>query len=834
MRILACCLVLSCAALTPAAAPPARDPDLPPGARLRLGKPRWMLPFSQYAQVKPLLSPDRQRIATGSGQDIEVFEVRTARRLSRIKVADNVMFPVAFSHDNTTLAVSRVDATQKRVIVQLFPVRGARTRTLYVGPAGERFTYPVAAAFLPGDKRLATYDAEALVVWDLSTNKRLRTDRLRAPPEAASFSPDGRLFAAQVGASLVLTDLVNGGWKSIALPMPADKKAFAAWSFSPDGRLLALTTESGRVLIHDTASGKLVRRLTDEAKVLAATAFSPDGRALAVQGRDALLVFDARRGTLLRSLKTLAEQLAYRDEHHLLAVSDEGHATFWDVRTGKRADLGQGHSLDATGLAFTADGRTLVSVGRDDQLIRWDVKTGQTNGRMMIPVSKDQNRERVLSVSANGQAAVVTGQNVEGEVTLIDLKRLRAGWQEQKWPLPNKSRGLGLGGGFGSLGVLGKSDAACVISPNAALVAMPAMTLEGPTYRVEVRRANGKRLRTFDGCPEVKQAFSADSRQLALSAKDDKGSVVRLFDLRSGVLRQTLTAGKAMPDALACSADGRVVATQTGTLYVWEAASGLALLRRALPDGFVPAQIVVTPAGRILVVGMQPHALTRELQALVWDVGKSASVLTVPSAQRPVALCGRGRTLAVGWTDGCVLLFDVPAAKPAKPVTLTDATQVRLWDDLASGDATRAWKARTRLVSAGDDAVALLSKRLKPAPARTIKAVAELDDEDFDVRLEATKKLAEALKRGDHTVELALAELIENPPSLEVSLRAQKLLASNKSVPYTAEELRVIRAVGVLAQIGSGEATALLERLEEGGPSLLTAEARAAVARSPK
>src|SRR5262249_40783987 len=156
---------------------------------------------------------------------------------------------------------------------------------------------------------------------------------------------------AQVGASLVLTDLIKGGWKRIPLPMPADKKAFVAWSYSPDGRLLALTTESGRVLIHDTASGKLVRRLTDEAKVLAATAFSPASRSLAVQGRDALLVFDAQRGTLLRSIKTLAEQLAYRDEHHLLAVTDQGHATFWDVRTGQQADLGQGHSADVTGLA---------------------------------------------------------------------------------------------------------------------------------------------------------------------------------------------------------------------------------------------------------------------------------------------------------------------------------------------------------------------------------------------------------------------------------------------------------------------------------------------------
>src|SRR5206468_1141122 len=118
-------------------------------------------------------------------------------------------------------------------------------------------------------------------------------------------------------------------------------------------------------------------------------------------------------------------------------------------------------------------------------------------------------------------------------VTFIDLKRLRAGWQEQKWPLPRPVGVLGgLGGAFGSLGGLqGRSNAACVISPNAALVAMPAMTHDGPTYGVEVRRASGKRLRTFDGCPDVKQAFSADSRELALAIKEGQRNVVRLFDL---------------------------------------------------------------------------------------------------------------------------------------------------------------------------------------------------------------------------------------------------------------------------------------------------------------
>src|SRR5262249_58564795 len=163
-------------------------------------------------------------------------------------------------------------------------------------------------------------------------------------------------------------------------------------------------------------------------------------------------------------------------------------------------------------------------------------------------------------------------------------------------------------------------------------------------------------------------------------------------------------------------------------------------------------------------------------------------------------------------------------------VTLDDKAQARLWNELASTDAARAWQARTRLASAPRDAVSLLSKRLKPTAAKTMKELAELDDDDFDVRQIATKRLAEALKSGDRAVEQGLRELLEKPPSLEAQLRARKLLTSAGPKPYAAEELRIIRAVGVLGQIGSDESKALLKRLAKGGPSLLTAEARAALA----
>jgi hypothetical protein len=78
---------------------------------------------------------------------------------------------------------------------------------------------------------------------------------------------------------------------------------------------------------------------------------------------------------------------------------------------------------------------------------------------------------------------------------------------------------------------------------------------------------------------------------------------------------------------------------------------------------------------------------------------------------------------------------------------------------------------------------------------------------------------------------VALRDLLDRPPSSEARHRAHRLLADAKPIPFTAEELRAIRAVGVLEQIADEDAKAILKRLSGGGPSLLTAEARAALAR---
>src|SRR5262249_52675138 len=137
VRLLALLLVLSCASLTQAAAPPPRDPDLPPRARLRLGMVRCRVaspalgryPYRQSIFDPPVLSADRRLIATAPEEVIEVFDTRTGRRLFRLEEKDVAFMPLAFSRDGKTLAVAT--HTDKKAGLALWPLaKGARPKGL--------------------------------------------------------------------------------------------------------------------------------------------------------------------------------------------------------------------------------------------------------------------------------------------------------------------------------------------------------------------------------------------------------------------------------------------------------------------------------------------------------------------------------------------------------------------------------------------------------------------------------------------------------------------------------------------------------------------------------
>src|SRR5262249_34677892 len=122
--------------------------------------------------------------------------------------------------------------------------------------------------------------------------------------------------------------------------------AVSSLSFSPDGKTLVSGSYDRTVRLWERASGKEIGRLpTRHGTVVFSVAFSPDGKLLAV-GCDNLT---GRPDTIC----------------------------LWAVATRKELPVTLGLNGPVTSLAFSRDGKVLVSGGMDGNVYLWNIPAGR-------------------------------------------------------------------------------------------------------------------------------------------------------------------------------------------------------------------------------------------------------------------------------------------------------------------------------------------------------------------------------------------------------------------------------------------------------------------------
>ena len=168
----------------------------------------------------------------------------------------------------------------------------------------------------------------------------------------------------------------------------------------------------------------------------------------------------------------------------------------------------------------------------------------------------------------------------------------------------------------------------------------------------------------------------------------------------------------------------------------------------------------------------------------------------------------------------CTLFAAADAKEPEK---LTSASVEKIWADLGRHDdegCLQALNDMERLEKAADLAVPFLSERLKPAPAvdtsGVAKLIAELDSNDFATRDKAFKALAPF---GSKALPLLERKLQDKDISLEMQNSLKRLIQDangSEGRGLSADDIRAVRAIAVLEQIGTPPARAILEKVARG------------------
>ena len=661
----------------------------------------------------------------------------------------------------------------------------------------------------PAGKSLAVADEQGVVhVWDTDTGR----EHCTVQPKGASiyslaFSFDGRTLATLTREAAQLWDATTGrALHSVA----ADQKSLTTVAFAPDGKMLA-TAGDREVRFWDVATGREQSRTQERYDLGPNIAFSPDSKMLATA---------ERHGTAI----------------HL-----------WDVATGKRHSQPVGHLSRPHGMVFWPDGRhAATSGGLDGTVQMWDLATAEPLAQVRRP--GQWVRDIALSPDGSSLFSIWTDENLwvcdatTGErrhVIKLEDPDDRDGVQSAISMYPSSD-----GKTLVALSYYYAKENGARVRPQT-----PGTLITG--WDTATRKQLFRRRRPG---MEAWIALSPDARVLAAphpseESKDDAPGQgpMRLEDVATGELLLTFPALEGQTWPLAFSPDGRLLASNNwdykrkgkegdpagasgNTLHLWETATAADLLTLPGRDTHRAAASLPT-AGR--------WALSSQSQeVLVWDLARGRERRRFKGLGAEVTyltFTPDGRRLVSGLTDSTLLIWDVGAHEAAPAGKLGADGLANAWADLAGADAPRAFRARWALALAPEEALPLLTERLRPARTADAKQLrrwlADLDADQFEVR----EKAQTALEELGEPAEPALREALANKPTPEVRRRVQAVLDGLRGPVTRPEALRSLRALAALESIATPAARQLLKELAAGSPEArLTREAKSSLERLSK
>ena len=288
-----------------------------------------------------------------------------------------------------------------------------------------------AVAFSPdGETVLTAVDDIKAYLWSFKTGREiLKLQGITACISSVAFSPDGERIL------MGLIDKTAGLWCSktgqllltLVRPDSVGNSWINAVAFHLDGETVLIGYEDDRACLWNSKTGELVRTLQGHSGSVNAVAFSLDGETICTGSHDTTArLWNSKTGACIRTFKGYVKTAFFdwttggyiRTSHGhtspikavafspegktILTGSSDAKACLWSYTTGELVSTFIGHTGSVFSVAFSPTERIVVTGSYDTTAKVWDSKTGE------LLTSFTQHTGCVFSVaiSPNGKAFV--------------------------------------------------------------------------------------------------------------------------------------------------------------------------------------------------------------------------------------------------------------------------------------------------------------------------------------------------------------------------------------------------------------------------------------------